>query len=75
MQLYKNLGRDSGVYGYELGDGFIRVQFLDGAIYLYTHSSAGEQNINEMHRLAECGQGLNSYIGRVVRKRYERKER
>jgi hypothetical protein len=33
MERYKNLGRDSGVTGYELGDGSITVQFDDGSRY------------------------------------------
>jgi hypothetical protein len=75
VERYQNRGGDSGVAGYEFGADYIRVQFKDGAIYLYTHASAGAQNIEQMKRLAEAGQGLNSFISTTVRKSYASKER
>ncbi|MGY1950146.1 hypothetical protein [Pseudomonas sp. 24 E 13] len=60
---------------FEIGNGSITVEFNDGAQYLYTNESAGPGSIAEMHRLAKAGQGLNSYIGRVVKKGYARKIR
>lgn len=75
MERYANLGGNSGVVGYEIGDDFIRVQFSDGSIYLYTYTSAGSKNIEQMKRLARIGRGLNSFINRNVRKAYARKER
>lgn len=75
MERYKNLGGDSGVVGYELGADQIRVQFKDGATYLYTYGSAGANYIEQMKRLATAGQGLNSFISTTVRKLYARKER
>ncbi len=75
MERYKNLGGDSGVATYEVGDDRIRVQFDDGAVYLYTYASAGLDNIEQMKQLAEHGQGLNGFINTCVRKRYELKER
>lgn len=75
MERYKNLGGDSSVVGYEIADGAITVQFNDGAMYLYTSQSAGTGNLAEMQRLAVAGRGLNSFIGRVVRKGYARKWR
>jgi hypothetical protein len=75
MERYDNLGGNSGVYGYEIGNHFIRVQFLDSSIYLYTYASAGANNIEQMKRFARNGQGLNAFINRNVRKAYERKER
>lgn len=75
MERYRNLGNDSGVTGYEIGQGAIIVQFKDGAIYLYDDQSAGPAHIAEMHRLATVGQGLNSFINRVVDKNYARKLR
>lgn len=74
MQRYKNIGGDSGVYAYESGPGFIRVKFITGAIYLYTDASAGAQNIAEMKRLADLGNGLNAFINLYVKKLYARKE-
>lgn len=75
MERYRNLGGDSNVYAYEIGQGSITVQFGDGSIYLYTNQSTSPRNIAEMQRLAVQGQGLNSFIGRVVRKGYARKIR
>lgn len=75
MERYKNLGGDSSVVAYKLGQEEITVQFSDGWLYLYTTQSAGVANISEMQRLASFGRGLNSYIGRVVRKGYARKWR
>lgn len=40
MERYKNLGRDSGVSAYEIGDDSITVQFSTGEVYLYTYRSA-----------------------------------
>lgn len=75
MGRYRNLGRDSGVAGYELSDGTITVQFDDGSLYLYTNQSAGAANIRERQRLALAGQGLNSFIDRRVRKAYAQRLR
>jgi len=75
MERYRNIGGDSGVAGYENGPDYIRVQFSDGAVYLYTYASAGSNNIEEMKRLAAAGEGLNAFIIKNVRKRYAKKER
>lgn len=75
MERYQNLGGDSGVAGYELRADQIRVQFKDGAIYLYTYGSAGANYVEQMKRLAIAGHGLNSFISTTVRKLYARKER
>ncbi len=75
MERYANLGGDSSVVGYEIGNDFIRVQFSDGSIYLYTYASAGEGNIEQMKIFARNGQGLNAFINKNVRKAYARKER
>ena len=73
MEQYKNLGGDSGVTAFEIGDGSITVHFNDGSQYLYTNQSAGPGNIAELQRLASVGQGLNSYISRVVKNGYDSK--
>ncbi|EMN5129333.1 hypothetical protein RVV79_002430 [Burkholderia contaminans] len=75
MQRYKNLGGNSNVVAYEIEQGSITVQFGDGSIYLYTTQSAGVANIAEMQRLANVGQGLNSFIARVIKKGYARRIR
>ncbi len=70
-----NLGGDSGVVAYELGDDPITVKFGDGAVYLYTYQSAGSHNIEQMKELAVAGRGLNSFINKYVRKQYASKLR
>lgn len=75
MERYKNLGGNSNVVGYDLGNGSIQVQFGDGSLYEYTSVSAGATAIATMHRLAAAGQGLNSFISTTVRKSYSRKLR
>ena len=75
MERYKNIGGDSGIAAYEMGDDSIRVQFQDGSLYLYNYRSAGSNNIEYMKELAIAGQGLNSFISRVVRKGYASKLR
>ncbi|MBT8763181.1 hypothetical protein KFV02_04465 [Desulfohalobiaceae bacterium Ax17] len=75
MERYGDIDRDSGVVAYENGSDYIRVQFSDGSIYLYTNRSAGQKHIKEMKTLASRGDGLNAYINNHARKSYERKER
>lgn len=75
MERYKNLSGSSGVVAYEIGPDFIRVQFADGAVYLYNNAITGLHNIEHMKQLAKNGQGLNSFINTTVRKAYARKER
>ena len=38
MEPYKNLSGNSGVVAYETGPDFIKVQFSDGGVYVYTAS-------------------------------------
>jgi hypothetical protein len=75
MERYKNLGGDSGVSTYEIGDGCITVQFRDGSVYFYNRQSAGVSNIERMQELVLAGQGLNTFISRVVKRGYASKLR
>lgn len=75
MEMYRNLGGNSGVANYELGSDSVTVQFNDGAVYLYNYVSAGRSNIETMRTLAIAGQGLNSFIMKYVRKSYAAKLR
>jgi hypothetical protein len=75
MERYANRGGDSNVVAYEIEQSSIKVQFGDGSVYLYTNQSAGAANLEQMKQLANAGQGLNSFIGRVVRKGYSSKLR
>lgn len=60
---------------YEIAVDKIKVQFEDGAEYLYTNQSAGIYNIDRMKALAIKGHGLNSFISTTVKKRYASKLR
>ncbi len=75
MERYKDLDGDSGVSAYEIGNDSIKVQFKDGAIYLYNYGSAGREKIEKMKALAVSGDGLNSYIDTNVKKEYAAKLR
>lgn len=74
MAKYANRGGDSGITDYECGKDYIQVSFRDGSVYVYTAESAGVENIEQMKRLAQEGEGLNSYINRYARKRYAYKK-
>jgi hypothetical protein len=74
-QHYANLGGNSSVHAYEIGDDYVRVRFTDGSIYLYTYASAGESNIERMKEVANAGKGLGSFIMHNVKHAYESKER
>jgi hypothetical protein len=67
MPVYKNLNGDSGVRSYEIGDDFIVVTFSRGKTYRWSYHGAGAHNVEQMKRLAEYGDGLNSYIMRNVK--------
>ena len=75
MERYKNLGGDSGVSAYEIGDDYIKVEFNDGSLYLYNYGSAGSHNIEHMKTLAVNGRGLNGFINTNVKKKYASKLR
>jgi hypothetical protein len=62
MEHYRDIDGDSGVMSYETGTDYIRVQFKDGSVYLYTYESAGQNYIEKMKQLAMSGNGLNSFI-------------
>jgi hypothetical protein len=75
MNHYQNLGGNSGVSAYEIGEDSITVQFKEGAFknYKYTNASAGSQAVEKMKQLAVAGVGLNSYISTTVKKAYASK--
>ena len=72
---YLNRGGNSGVAFYSIESDSITVQFKDGSVYLYNYSSTSISGVEHMKQLARNGVGLNSYISRVVKKRYARKLR
>lgn len=73
MQPYRDVSGDSGVAAYALDTHAITVRFKSGAVYVYTHASAGRRNVEHMKRLAVAGQGLATFITRHVHDRYEAK--
>ena len=70
MQRYTNRSGESGVVAYELGPDWIAVKFSEGSVYRYDGKRPGRPFVAEMKRLAERGQGLSTYISRVVRENY-----
>jgi len=73
MESYANKGGTSAVVAYETTDDSITVRFRDGAGYVYTHASAGRDSVERMKELARDGQGLNTFINRVVKHSYARR--
>jgi hypothetical protein len=74
MKPYRRLSGASGVVAYAPEAAAIRVRFVDGTEYTYTHASAGRAHVDAMKRLAREGQGLSTYISKYVRERYASKQ-
>lgn len=72
MQVYKNLGGNSNIRAFFIGEDYIDVQFNGGSVYRYSYKSAGITKVKQMKKLAMEGCGLNSYIMRNARMDYER---
>lgn len=70
LHRYKNRHHDSGVTAYEIGDDYIKVEFAEGPLYLYTHDMPGAAQVEQMKKLALRGEGLSTYISRHVRDAY-----
>jgi len=72
MKPYADLDHDSGVEAFSYTEESIVVKFKSGTsrYYEYTYTSAGSSNVEQMKMLAECGDGLNSFINKNVRKGY-----
>lgn len=62
MKPYKDINNDSGIAAYDYGQDWIRIQFKSGGTYEYRSSELGSAHIDAMKRLADSGDGLNSYI-------------
>lgn len=75
MERYGNMGGDSGVVGFEIGQGSIIVLFKDGWKYLYDGTRPGAAVVAQLQQLARSGHGLNSYLTRVVKGRWAKKYR
>ena len=73
MTPYRDWDHDSGISAYEIGLSHIDIQFKSGGTYRYTALLAGQENINQMARLARAGDGLNAFINNVLKRRYGQK--
>ncbi|WP_413519714.1 hypothetical protein [Psychrobacter glacincola] len=62
MEKYRDIGGNSGISAYEVGDDFIIVRFKKGGMYLYNYSITGSSHVNKMVELARIGNGLNGYM-------------
>lgn len=66
---YRDRDNDSGVQSYEIGSTYIKLIFKSSRkVYEYTYAKEGQRHIENMKRLAQAGDGLNSYINKHVRK-------
>ena len=71
MQAYKNLGGNSGVKQFSIGEDYIDVKFIgEKPPYRYSYESAGRAKVEEMKKLAMQGKGLNSFIMRNAKDDY-----
>jgi hypothetical protein len=73
MQRYRNLDGHSGVTAYDIGDGLIRIRFVNGEGYEYTDAVTGREHVQNMQVLARAGEGLATYVSRFVHDAYARK--
>lgn len=69
-QPYRTRRTDSGVRAFALLDDGISVEFVGGAIYIYTTASAGRGCIARMRAAALAGRGLSTLISRNARRAF-----
>lgn len=62
MKTYQNIGGDSGIVAYDYDSDSITVHFKHGGNYRYSSAGIGASHLAELKRLADSGDGLNSYI-------------
>lgn len=73
MQPYTDRGGDTTVIGFEDGDDFIRIQYLDGAILEFRVGEVSAAHVMNLRQLAQLGEGLQSYLSRHVPTRLARR--
>ena len=74
MTPYRNLGGNSGVTAYSIGETSITIRFKTGGFcYVYDYGRPGAAHVEQMKLLAERGKGLATYISQHVREKYARK--
>lgn len=67
MKRYGGADGDSGIEAYECGLVRIDVRFRRGGMYRYDDRHPGAEHVLELQRLAEVGDGLNTWTNRFVR--------
>lgn len=72
MTKYENNGSSSGIVSYKIKSKKIIVEFTGGNRYTYSNKGAGKDNVKQMKILAIEGKGLNSFISRNVKDKYDR---
>ncbi len=74
MERYKNSGGNSGVSTYEIGSDYIIVKFIGNSkIYRYSYTGgAGSHHVENLKQLARKGSGLNAYIMKYVKDKYDK---
>ena len=72
MERYLNLGGNSNIKEYSIGQDYIDVVFGSGSLYRYSYKSAVKDKVEQMKILARKGVSLNSYIMRCARMDYEK---
>jgi len=72
MENYRNLTGKSGVHSFEIGNDYIRVKFFSTfRTYTYSYRKAGSHHVEKMKSLARSGSGLNSYINKNVKNKFD----
>ena len=69
---YRNLGGDSVINHYAIGNDFIAVQFRDDTVYVYDYDRPGRDHVEQMKACARSGHGLGTYITQHVRHAFAR---
>ncbi len=73
METYRNLGMNSGVKYFQIGNSFIEIIFKHNPrVYRYSYIIPGKIHVDNMKILALKGQGLNSYIKKYVGNKFEK---
>jgi hypothetical protein len=62
MTPYRDLNGDSGIAAFHPDMGSIDVPFKHGGTYRYSAADVGQASISEMVRLANVGDGLNTFV-------------
>lgn len=73
MEVYRDSGGNSGVASYEIGPDYIIVLFMKTSKpYRYSHNGrAGRLHVENLKQLARNGSGLNAYINKHVKDKYD----